>query len=526
MIVVIIFVVTVTTSLNFSGSLATKSSSSSQSISASTGTSFNIQGWNPTAGYPIPIWTQSCVAPPGMIACVGGLTGTNTVADVTGAVYYASASPSGVGQWKSGTSYPVATREESCVTSSDEVYCVGGYTNASISASAYYAPISSSGVGHWTQTTSYPFPVWGQSCTASLDTIYCIGGITGPSGNTSMVYYAPLSSSGIGIWVRGTDYPTPIYQESCVASDGQIDCIGGLGSAAVYHAEATSSGLGQWSSSASYPDSTGLDYPSCVASDGTVACVGGYSGPTISSAIYSAPLSASGVGSWSAAASYPIAVWGESCVTSSGTGYCIGGESSSGVSNSVYASSARGTSQTSTRSLSLTTSTFTSPSTESSQSGILTYKGTFSYVVPLGPSGINDSTGKPVQWNSTQTSSGTFTFSINPQNYSGSGSGRGMITVATKGFCTGSETVSYTFAIEAFHLPGENITVAFENPSVANVTVPLTCQGSTVGFATANNPVPFLSVYPNEVTVDSIPATISQPQTNGLEYSIVITEES
>jgi hypothetical protein len=216
-------------------------------------------------------------------------------------------------------------------------------------------------------------------------------------------------------------------------------------------------------------------------------------------------------------------------VTLSGADYCIGGESfSNSVSSSVYASSsAGGTAQTSTsHSVTLTTSTSTFPSTSSVVSGILSYKGTFEYVTSIGPSGINDSSGKPVQWNSTQAASGAFAFSINPQNYSGTGTGQGTITVATMGYCTGNETVSYTFAVSAFHLPGENITVAFENPSVSNVTVPLTCQGSTAGFYTANNPVPFLSVYPNEVTVVSVPDTISQPLTGGTEYTITITEET
>jgi uncharacterized protein (UPF0333 family) len=172
------------------------------------------------------------------------------------------------------------------------------------------------------------------------------------------------------------------------------------------------------------------------------------------------------------------------------------------------------------------TSSAASTETTSSVTGLQSYKGNFTYIVPLGPFGINDSSGKPVEWNSTQTASGTFTFSVNPSTYLGSGSGQGSITVATRGYCTGSETVPYTFTVTATHPPGEDLEVAFDPPSPANVTVQLTCQGSTVGFNTANNPVTFLSVYPNLVTTASVPMTDSQVLTGGISYTVIIVATS
>ena len=155
-------------------------------------------------------------------------------------------------------------------------------------------------------------------------------------------------------------------------------------------------------------------------------------------------------------------------------------------------------------------------------SGYQYYKGNFTYIVPLGPSGINDSSGKPVQWNSTQTATGSFTFSLNPATYLGSGQGTGSITVSTRGYCTGSSTVKYTFEITATHAPGENFEIAFDNPTPANVTVKLTCEGSTVGFYTSNNPVPYLSVYPDLLYVPSIPTTQTQAPTNGISYTVTV----
>ena len=155
------------------------------------------------------------------------------------------------------------------------------------------------------------------------------------------------------------------------------------------------------------------------------------------------------------------------------------------------------------------------------------YSGSFNFTVPLGPSGINDSTGKPIEWNSTQVASGSFTFSINPSTYEGTGNGHGSITVTTIGYCTGSSTVPYTFGIEAEELPGtKNVSIDFNLPTPSMVMVQLACQGSTAGFNTANNPVSYLSVYPNGLDLDSFPANVYQAPTSGYGYTIEIAQTS
>ena len=168
-------------------------------------------------------------------------------------------------------------------------------------------------------------------------------------------------------------------------------------------------------------------------------------------------------------------------------------------------------------------STLSSSSSGTPTNGVKTYKGTFTYIAPLGPFGINDSSGKPVEWNSTQTASGTFTFSVNPLNYTGTGTGQGSITVSTQGYCSGSVTVPYTFTIQAVDIPGSEFEVAFNTPTPSSAMVQLTCQGPTTGFNTANNPVLFLSVYPNGLSITSVPTTFSQAPTAGISYSITIT---
>ena len=177
---------------------------------------------------------------------------------------------------------------------------------------------------------------------------------------------------------------------------------------------------------------------------------------------------------------------------------------------------------TTTSALKTTTFTFTTGTT-SGATGSQTYNGTFTYTTPLGPFGINDSSGKPVEWNSTQTATGSFTFSIDPATYLGTGSGQGDITVTTHGYCTGTATVPYTFAVQVAHPPGANFEIAFDTPTPSSVSVQLTCQGPTTGFNTANNPVTYLSVYPNGLSVASLPTVASQNLTGGISYTVTIT---
>jgi hypothetical protein len=175
-----------------------------------------------------------------------------------------------------------------------------------------------------------------------------------------------------------------------------------------------------------------------------------------------------------------------------------------------------------------TTASTTRTSSSSTTGGVagMDYKGNFTYVQPLGPFGINDSSGKPVEWNSTQSASGTFSFTIDPATYIGSGTGHGSIIVTTQGYCTGSTTIPYSFNITAVHPPGSGFEIDFNPPSPPSVMVQLACQGSTNGFDMGNNPIAFLSVYPNGLSPTTIPVTSSQPPTDGISYSVIIVPAS
>jgi hypothetical protein len=159
-------------------------------------------------------------------------------------------------------------------------------------------------------------------------------------------------------------------------------------------------------------------------------------------------------------------------------------------------------------------------------STLKTYSVTFNYSNPLGPVGeltfSNNDTVK--SYRSVQTASGSFTFSINPANYSGSGSGHGTMTVTTTGFCSGHTTFPYTFKIpDATNILGGNITVFIGDPTPLNFTVPLTCTATALPGSTNGNTFPFLSVYPNEISVATVPVTVTQHLSGNVSYSFTVT---
>ncbi len=245
------------------------------------------------------------------------------------------------GSWTATTSYPVSVFGSSCATDGSYIYCVGGDAGGFVS-SVYSAPISSSGIGAWTlQTNHYPTSVYLPSCAIAGGYIYCVGGYTGSS-NTNAVYYAQLTSGSVGVWGSGTNYPTYIEAESCVISGGYITCVAGLTfpayvstiTNAVYYAQVSSSGVGAWSSTTNYPITDNLN--TCSVSGGYIFCLGGeydMQHGFVTGDVYSNTLSSGAVGAtWSSTTMYPFAAdsGAGTCAISGGYMYCVVGFGGSG----------------------------------------------------------------------------------------------------------------------------------------------------------------------------------------------------
>ena len=172
-------------------------------------------------------------------------------------------------------------------------------------------------------------------------------------------------------------------------------------------------------------------------------------------------------------------------------------------------------------------SSMTIHTSSSSGTGVTRYSGVFNYSVAIGPTGERVFENGTFQtYNSVQKASGSFTFFISTTNGSGTGSGSGTLTVTTSGFCLGSVTVPYTFEIpDATVLLGGNITIFFGTPTPASVMVPLSCSGPMNGVDTSiNNPLTFLSVYPNEISSASVPVYVSEHLSGNISYAYSIAQ--
>ena len=267
-------------------------------------TANNITSWTPdpsSAIYPTPIYAQSCVANSGYIYCVGGTYDDG--GDDVNSSYYATLSSNGVvGTWTKTTEYPAYIDSQYCVASSGYIYCVGGFTESNglnatsaPSNSVWYAPISSSGIGTWSSSASYPSGIYAPSCFGGSGYIYCVGGIDGNGNPLDDAYYATLNSTGVGTWTQTTTYQFQGIGQACAVSSGYIYCVGGEESGgytnAVYYAPASSGGIGTWSKAPNYPDSV---WTTCAILSGDMYCFGGVDGSSAgeSGATYYAPLTA------------------------------------------------------------------------------------------------------------------------------------------------------------------------------------------------------------------------------------------
>lgn len=269
----------------------------------------------PKNNYPIGINNEHCTSYNGYIYCAG--TGLDN-----GCGHFVGYSNSNGGVWQSTTGYPQNNNDQACVTYDGYMYCLGGYLcNGEYTDTSYYASISLNGVGIWKSMSNSPY-VSGENCYTYNGYAYCLAASSGP-----VAYYAPISESGIGTWKLIGDLHTGFaYNEgSCAVYNGDIYCVGGAnpnGKGDEEYATLSSTGIGSFiqqntwypTASSGYSDITGL---SCVAYNSHIYCVGGYipkgSGGSVINLVYYAPISSSGIGTWTALPSYPTPIFMSSC---------------------------------------------------------------------------------------------------------------------------------------------------------------------------------------------------------------------
>lgn len=250
--------------------------------------------WTSTTSYPIHVAGDSCVTYSDYMYCVGGFDANGDDYDAS---YYAQLSPSGVGSWSAATPYPEKVDSATCFTEAATIYCVGGENATRVLSNVYTTSVSPSGLGKWSSAAAYPHDIASASCVVDSGYVYCVGGFNMLGESSSSTYYASVSS-GISAWMSTTPYPFNIFTVPCVTQANYIYCVAGeqentVGATGantnfptdqVYYAPLSSSGIGSWSVSSAYPQA--LASPSCVAYSNDVYCVGGYGGPCSATAAH------------------------------------------------------------------------------------------------------------------------------------------------------------------------------------------------------------------------------------------------
>jgi hypothetical protein len=260
----------------------------SEVFTATVSASGNITQWVQSRhGYPQDVTGEACAASSGYVYCLGGIH--DDAGDDISSSYFASFYGNGsMGPWQPTTAYPIPIDSQSCVAWSSRIYCVGGnnetagsVSNVAPSSSDWYATIGPAGIGNWTKTTPYPAGVYVPICYETGGYIYCIGGSDSNGDPLGTAYYAPLTATGVGEWTVTTTYPVASSGPACVMVSGYIYCVGGETGGGqspsftdtVYYARISSGGIGPWTQGASYPNTIGT---ACVAAQGNVYCVGGF----------------------------------------------------------------------------------------------------------------------------------------------------------------------------------------------------------------------------------------------------------
>ncbi len=314
-----------------------------------------VGAWTQTTSYPVSIYNAGCSTYNGYIYCVGS-QGTATGQET----YYAPISSTGIGAWTAGPNYPISMIDSGCSINSGTIYCVGSTASAAAEKTAYYAPVSATGFGAWTSTNGDPAGAGGIGCSISNNYIYCVGSNTGSFTN---VYYAPVSSTGIGAWssAAAAPYPFAVADTGCAITGGYIYCVGTQGTSPynqVYYAPVSTPGVGAWTSTTNYPISMQDAY--CVVQGYSGGFMGGggtntgsaststttvpqdiYCTGTLGTATgretYYAPISSTGIGAWTAGPNYPVSKYYDSCaIASNNYIYCVGAATGAGT-ESYYA---------------------------------------------------------------------------------------------------------------------------------------------------------------------------------------------
>ncbi len=251
---------------------------------------------------------------------------TTTAAQITTVNQSLAAS---MGAWQATSVYPLLIYNQTCVEWNSYVYCFGGSTSqGSATKRVYFAHLTSGGIGTWKATASFPINASAPACSVDNGTVYCVGGMLRNGTTIPYAYFANLSASGISSWDFSVGYPVHIAGTSCTALNGFFYCVGGFNTtaplAAVNYAQLDNGTYQFWFIGAGHPVNT--SFTTCLGQDSIIYCFAGTGGESDYYGIINSSYGA--ISGWFPSGAYPVPAYAPSCAAWNGHAYCVGGYTS------------------------------------------------------------------------------------------------------------------------------------------------------------------------------------------------------
>ncbi len=265
---------------------------------------------------------------------------------------YLQFAASDVGSWLTTTVLPQTLTGHRAVSWNDRyAYVVGGYNNLNYVNTVYYASISSGGIGNWTALNPLPVALRDPAVVIGTNTIYVMGGRDG-SQVYNTIYYASINTDGtIGAWqTSAVTLPVALWGHTATYCMGYIYLIGGTSSmtentaiSSVYYTKVTAMNtLTAWSAGTSLPATRNRH--AAVTYNGKLFVLGGYdnAGVKASTVYYATPGVSGSTGAWSTGTALPVAVSNHSAAVTNGVISVMAGAVGATLSNTVYYTNAEG----------------------------------------------------------------------------------------------------------------------------------------------------------------------------------------
>ncbi|HPS62208.1 MAG TPA: right-handed parallel beta-helix repeat-containing protein [Bacteroidales bacterium] len=263
---------------------------------------------------------------------------------------YLQYAASDVGSWLTTTVLPQTLTGHRAVSWNDRyAYVIGGYNNLNCVNTVYYATISSGGIGSWTALNPLPVALRDPAVVIGTNTIYVMGGRDG-SQVYNTIYYASINTDGtLGAWqTSAVTLPAALWGHTATYCMGYIYVVGGTSSltentalSSVWYTKVTAlNTLTSWTAGTSLP--AARNRHAAVTYNGKVFVIGGYNntGTRAGTVYYATPAVGGSTGAWTSGASLPVGLSNHSAAVTNGVISVMAGDNGTTLLNSVYYSSA------------------------------------------------------------------------------------------------------------------------------------------------------------------------------------------